>query len=56
MGKQCVKSWEVPKTSAKSSEAHINLFYSRVTQRQARLTPGYKQLCVDSDEPFLAGV
>ncbi|RLW00985.1 hypothetical protein DV515_00008362 [Chloebia gouldiae] len=29
----------------------------RVTQRQARLTPGYKHLCVDpewTDEPFLA--
>lgn len=59
MSKQCAKSWKVLKTSARSSEALINAYYSRVTQRQVRLTPGYKHPCVDpekADEPFLAGV
>lgn len=59
MGKQCAKSWKVLKNLSRGSEAHINMFYSRVTQRQARLTPRYKHLCVDpdrADEPFLAGV
>lgn len=51
-------SWKVLKTSARHFEAHITP-YSRVTPRQARLTPGYKDLCMDperTDEPFLAGV
>lgn len=51
--------YNVLKTSARSSETDINPFYSRATQRQANLTPGYKHLCVDpgrAGEPFLAGV